>query len=119
MNDRKALKAAYKEMKFRMGVFQIRNLTNGKLLVGSSANLEAIWNRHRFQLNMGSHRNKALQVDWQASKEEDFAFEVLEEIPHRADTADYTEELELLETFYLEKLQPYGDKGYHKPKRFR
>lgn len=117
MKGRKALKAAYKEMKFKMGAFQIRNLSNGKLLVGSSANLDAIWNRHRFQLNMGSHRNTILQKEWKQFKEEGFVFEVLEEIAHREDTADYSEELSLLEAFYMEKFQPYGDKGYHRPKK--
>ncbi|NET32215.1 MAG: GIY-YIG nuclease family protein [Cyanothece sp. SIO1E1] len=117
MKDRKALKAAYKEMKFKMGAFQIRNLSNGKLFVGSSANLDAIWNRHRFQLNMGSHRNTELQKEWNTFKEENFVFEILEELPHRDDTSDYSEELSLLETFYLEKLSPYNDRGYHQASR--
>lgn len=119
MKDRKALKAAYKEMKFKMGAFQIRNLSNGKLLVGSSANLDAIWNRHRFQLNMGSHRNEVLQKEWNTFKEDNFAFEVLEELPHRDDTSDYSEELSLLEAFYIEKLNPYGALGYHQAAKGR
>ncbi len=114
MKDRKALKSAYKEMKFKMGAFQIRNLSNGKLLIGSSANLNAIWNRHRFQLNMGSHRNTVLQKDWNTFKEENFVFEILEELPHRADTSDYSEELGLLEAFYLEKLTPFNERGYNR-----
>ncbi len=113
------MKAAYKEMKFKMGAFQIRNVSNGKLLIGSSANLEAIWNRHRFQLKMGSHRNAVLQKEWKVFTEENFVFEILEEIPHREDTADYSEELDLLGAFYIEKLEPYGERGYHKPAKRR
>ena len=119
MKDRKAHKSAYKEMKFKMGAFQIRNLSNGKLLIGSSPNLSAIWNRHRFQLNMGSHRNKLLQKDWNTGKEENFVFEILEELPHRDDTSDYSEELSLLEEFYLEKLTTYDERGYHRVSKRR
>lgn len=119
MKDRKALKSAYKEMKFKMGAFQIRNLSNGKLLIGCSANLSAIWNRHRFQLNMGSHRNTLLQKEWNTYKAENFIFEVLEELPHRDDTSDYSEELNLLKEFYLEKLTPYDERGYHQASKRR
>ena len=55
--NRKELKDAYKQQKFKMGVFQIRNAVNQKILVESSINLDAIWNRYRFALNMGGHPN--------------------------------------------------------------
>mgnify|MGYP002383887052 CR=1 FL=1 len=45
----KELKEKYKQMKFPMGVFQIRNTVNGKIFVDSSTNLPAIWNRHKTQ----------------------------------------------------------------------
>jgi group I intron endonuclease len=117
MKTRKALKAAYKEMKFQMGAFQIRNISNGRIFIGTSNNLEAIWNRHRFQLNMGSHRNAMLQKDWKALGEENFAFEVLEKLDHEEGITDYNKELEVLEEMFLEELQPYGDGGYNKKKK--
>ena len=118
MKTRKELKAAYKEKKFRMGAFRIRNVSNGKLFVGSSNNLDAIWNRHRFQLNMGSHRNPILQKEWKEIGEAGFRFEVLEELEQGEDIGvDYGQELAILETMYLEELQPYGDKGYNKRKK--
>ena len=43
---KKDLKQDYKQMKFRMGVFQIRNTLNNKIFVDSSMDLVAIWNRH-------------------------------------------------------------------------
>lgn len=117
MKTRKALKAAYKEMKFQMGTFQIRNQSNGKIFIGTSNNLEAIWNRHRFQLNMGSHRNAMLQKDWNALGEEGFVFEILETLEHEEGITDYNKELEVLEEMFLEELHPYGDRGYNKKKK--
>lgn len=117
MKTRKELKAAYKEMKFQMGAFQVRNIANGRIFIGTSNNLEAIWNRHRFQLNMGSHRNAMLQKDWNALGEESFVFEILETLEHEEGITDYNKELEVLEEMFLEELQPYGDRGYNKKKK--
>mgnify|MGYP001794883420 CR=1 FL=1 len=63
MNSKKKLKDEYKQQKISMGVFQIRNTINGKLYVGSSINLTAIWSRNRVELNFGNHRNVVLQSD--------------------------------------------------------
>lgn len=117
MKTRKELKAAYKEMKFQMGAFQIRNISNGKVFVGTSNNLAAIWNRHKFQLNMGSHRNVVLQKDWNIFGEERFAFEVLEVLPHEEGITDYNKDLTALEELFLEELQPFGEQGYNKKKK--
>ena len=60
--NRKTLKSRYKESPRPMGVFQIRNLTNEKVLVGSGLDLPGIMNRHRFQLTRGIHQNPKLQA---------------------------------------------------------
>lgn len=101
-----------------MGVFQIRNLKNEKIFVGSSTNLDGIFNRHRFQLNADGHPNKALQADWNASGEENFAFEILEELKPR-ENLDIKKELEFLEDLWLENLQPFGERGYNERKLTR
>jgi hypothetical protein len=62
--DKKALTREYKESRRPMGVYQIRNTVNGKLLVGVSVDLPSILNRHRAELRMGGHRNRELQKDW-------------------------------------------------------
>ncbi|MCB0521773.1 MAG: GIY-YIG nuclease family protein [Lewinellaceae bacterium] len=114
MQSKKDLKAAYKEMKPRMGVFQIRNTANGKIFVGSNTNLDAIWNRHRFALNFGSHTNAALQADWKTYGENFFEFEILAEVKHKDDPAfDYRKELKMLEALFLEELKPFGENGYN------
>lgn len=114
MKTKKELKEAYKQLKFRMGVFQIRNVVNGKIYIESSVNLDAIWNRHRTELNFRGHRNATLQKEWTEFGEENYRFEILSEIePREGETTDYKKELTLLEKMYIEELQPYEEKGYH------
>ena len=118
--NKKDLKREYKENPRPMGVFQIRNLTNEKVFVGSSLNLDGIFNRHKFALNAGSHQNKALQADWNEFGAENFAFEILEEVfPRENPGYDYKSDLEVLEDLWLEKLEPYGEKGYNERKKTR
>ena len=116
--SRKDLIREYKETQLPMGVFQIRNLTNEKVFIGSSLNLNGIFNRHRFALNAGSHQNKALQADWNSLGAEQFAFEILEELEVR-ENLNIKKELEFLEDLWLEKLAPYGERGYNEPKKTR
>jgi hypothetical protein len=52
MDSQKALRDEYKQKKFRIGVFQLCNLDNQKILIGSNVNLDAIWNRIRSELNL-------------------------------------------------------------------
>ncbi len=100
-----------------MGVFQVRNTLNGKIFIGSSPDLNAIWNRFQMQLKLNSHTNKALQQDWNTLGAEHFEFEILARIK-QDDTKEinYARELKELEALYLDELQPYGEKGYHKKK---
>jgi hypothetical protein len=117
MNKKEAIQN-YKLNPPAMGVFQIRNLTNEKVFIGSSMNLKGIFNRHEFALKAGGHTNKALQKDWNELGSENFAFEVLEELEPREDLDDKTE-LTFLEDLWLEKLEPYGERGYNERKKTR
>jgi hypothetical protein len=118
--DKRALKLKYKLSNRPMGIFQLQNEVNGKIFVGSSMDLPAIFNRIRFQLFGGAHPNKELEADWRLFGADKFAFEVLEEIIPREDpNYDYKADLETLEDLWLEKLEPYGDKGYNERKKTR
>jgi len=119
MSDKKKeLKKEYKQKGNPMGVYQIRNLVNDKVLVGATLNLPGILNRHKFQLKMGNHQNQTLQAEWQEFGAESFAFEILDELtPRKAPGRDYREDLAFLEELWLEKLQPYGDRGYNEKKK--
>jgi len=118
--DKRAAKLDYKLSRRPMGIFQIRNVQTDKVFVGSTPNLDAVFNRHKFQLNAGRHPSKSLQQDWNELGEEKFAFEVLEELPERDNpNYDYSSDLETLEDLWLEKLEPYGESGYNERKKTR
>ncbi len=116
--NKKEAKQNYRLNARPMGVFQIRNLQNEKVFVGSSLNLDGILNRHEFALKMDGHANKSLQADWNAVGAENFAFEILEELEPR-ENLDSKKELEFLEDLWLEKLEPFGEKGYNERKKTR
>jgi hypothetical protein len=117
---KKELKKEYQQSHQPMGVYQIRNLINDKVLVGATLNLPGILNRHKFQLKMGNHQNKTLQADWREFGEENFAFEILDELTPREDPAhDYKADLAFLEELWLEQLQPFDERGYNERKKDR
>jgi group I intron endonuclease len=120
IKTRKDLQREYKERPKPAGIFQIRNLANGKILLGSSLNLEGPLNSHKFMLKIGRHRNEALQQDWDKHGEKKFMFEVIEVVKVKDDpNFNIGEELTLLEQIWLEKLRPFGEKGYNKDTRIR
>jgi len=120
VKSRKELNREYVERVKPAGLYQVRNLSNGKVLLGSSLNLEGPLNRHRFMLKIGSHTNKALQKDWDELGPEQFAFEILEEVQRKDDPSfNLKDELELLEMLWLEKLQPLSEHCYNLNVRIR
>ena len=114
MKSKKELKEEYKQLKFNMGVFAIKNTVNQKLFIDGSTNLDAIWNRHRLQLNFGSHPNTVLQNEWKLFGSENFVFEILAEIKHNdTEEIDYAKEVKQLAQLYIDELKPFNEKGYH------
>jgi hypothetical protein len=114
MQRRKEINREYKERVKPSGVFQIKNLANGKVLLGSSLNLEGPLNKHRFMLKINGHPNKELQKDWNELGPDQFTFEILETVQLK-DHPNFNlkDELTLLEEIWLEKLQPFGERGYN------
>jgi hypothetical protein len=108
-------KKEYKNQPVIAGVFQIKNLVNGKTLLGSSLNLHGPLNRHKFMLQIGLHSNEELMSDWKLFGEENFVFEILEIVPqNELPGYDYSEDLEILEQIWIDRVQPFGEKGYNK-----
>ncbi len=118
MKSKKEIKDSYKEKKFQIGVFQIRNTVNNKTYIDSSTDLIAIWNRHKFQLNSGLHPNINLQKEWNEFGQENFIYEILSEIKqdNTKTVEHYRKEAKQLEILFMEDLQPFGDKGYNTEK---
>jgi group I intron endonuclease len=118
--SRKELQREYQERPKKAGVFQVKNTANGKVLLGSSLNLHGPLNSHRFMLRIGSHTNKSLQADWNEYGEDKFVFEILEELDIKDDpNFNLEDELTLLEQVWIEKLQPFGERGYNMNERIR
>lgn len=87
-------------------VYQIRNIKNGKIYIGSTVNYKYRFNAHRYELKRNNHGNQKLQKSWNEHGEENFEFNVLEyDIP--------LEEQFKAEQKYLDNLKPFGDNGFN------
>ena len=98
-----------------MGVYRILNTHTGRALVASSVDLPASLNRERASLRFGSHRSAALQRDWNELGPDAFVLEVLDTLAPPADASsdwDPSADLQVLEALWLDRLQPFGDRGY-------
>jgi hypothetical protein len=103
--DRKALLRQYKETPRLAGIFQVKNLATGRVLVGSSPDVPGMLNRQRFQLEMGSHPDRELQADWNELGPDNFEFAVLDELEPGEDASQASpEDLRVLHALWLERL---------------
>jgi hypothetical protein len=117
MINKKEIKKQYKQTLTPMGIFQIKNLVNGKIFIGSSKNLPGSINKHKFALKLNSSVIPDMQKDYNQVGEENFTFEVIDTLSPKEDPAyDYTNDLLVLEELWLEKLSPYNERGYNKLK---
>ncbi|GAA5181239.1 hypothetical protein GCM10025771_27710 [Niveibacterium umoris] len=86
-----------------MGIYAIRDLASGHLLLGASSNVHAALNRARFELRMGKHADRVLQAEWNRSSVDGLAFGVLELVTERENAEyDYASELKALEQIHRE-----------------
>jgi len=115
MTTRSELKRRYRENPPEAGIYRITNTANGKVFIGKSLNVRGKLNGQMFELKLGSHRNRALQKDWNEFGDGSFAFDVVDILkPDDNPQRDMSEDLAALEEAWLEKLQPYGDRGYNR-----
>ena len=106
------LKEQYKAMRPEMGVFVFRCVPTGKNYVGWTHDLKGTLNSLRFQLELGSCREKALQEAWRVHGGAAFCVDVLEKLPYDKDDetkTDYSEELTLLCRLWQEKLPDHEE----------
>lgn len=115
--DRKSRIRDYKQNPPAAGVFLIRNTVSGRVLVGRAANLPGMFNRQRFQLEMGSHPDRELQVDWNTLGQDCFEFEVLDELELGEDLTPQalSDELVVLHRLWLDHLS--GQEFYPQSRR--
>lgn len=113
-SKRKELMEEYKQIKTYMGVAQIKNEVNGKIFVCSFTNMKNKWLTTKMSLNTNMHVNAELQKDWNELGESAFSYTVLEE-KDTEKVPDKKLEARAMEKEWIEKLQPFGEKGYNKP----
>ncbi|MDG0807983.1 GIY-YIG nuclease family protein [Cohnella rhizosphaerae] len=120
---KKQLAEAYTQTFRAMGVYQIRNAENGKVLVRSSMDLDGARNRFEFMKQMNNNTLPELKAEWDRYGGGAFAFEELdrikpkeETVTDRAELKKYQDEVDALAELWIEKLQPFGERGYHRPK---
>jgi len=65
------------------GIYQIKNLVNGKVYIGSSVNIEGRWKEHKRDLKQNKHHNIYLQNSYNKHGGHNFIFEVLEEVQNK------------------------------------
>ncbi len=108
MTDRKKeLIREYKETPRLMGVFQIQNSVNGKILLLKALDIPGIINRHRSELNRGTHRNHELQADWSQYGADSFSFDILATLkPEETLPEQWAKAVANLLEQWMEKLQP-------------
>ena len=117
MNKKEIIKQ-YKQTIQPMGIYQIKNIRNGKKFIGSAKDLRGIINSNKFRLQNGFHSNKEMQTEFNNMGENSFSFDILDYLQPKDDmNYDYTEDLKTLEEMWLEKLQPYNEKGYNTKKK--
>ena len=114
MDRRAELKRQAREAKPEAGVYRIRNVRDGKVLVESTLNLRTL-NGVRMFLARGEHRNDRLRADLAALGPGAFVVEILEVLPEDDGVVWRRDALARLEAAWLERLQPYGERGYNAP----
>jgi hypothetical protein len=116
-DQRKRMKEEYKSRRRLAGVFAITNTVDEKVFLGSCLDAERPLGRIRFELQLGSFRNRGLQDDYTRLGEDAFHFAVLETVPLSAE--DPEDELERLEAKHLAALDRSSSYNTDSRIRFR
>lgn len=66
-------------MNDKCGIYQIRNVKNNKIYIGSSIHIFTRWKKHINLLNSNKHPNGHLQTSWNKYGKENFEFTIIEE----------------------------------------
>ncbi|MCP4021437.1 MAG: DUF2087 domain-containing protein [Desulfobacteraceae bacterium] len=104
---RKAIINEYKNKKpSAWGIFQIKNCKTGKIFIDATNRLDTIYNRHKAELKFKTHWNKSLLKDWQEFGEQNFSFEILDQIdPKKVVGTNHTKHLKEHLEIWLEKVK--------------
>lgn len=90
-------------MKILSGVYQIVNIVNGHMYIGSSKNILKRWKRHIWALSNKRHHSIYLQRAYNLYPKESFEFSVIKEVD-KSKLFEYEE-------YYINKLRPEYNLG--------
>jgi hypothetical protein len=91
----------------KSGIYVIKNIANNKVYVGSAVNIDKRWQIHKYDLAKGKHHSCLLQRAWDKYGEENFKFEIIEEVKNPEHLLSY-------EQVYLDYYKSYeNDRGYN------
>jgi group I intron endonuclease len=91
----------------KSGIYLIKNTINNKVYVGSAVNIDRRWSQHKHYLKEGKHHSEHLQKAWDKYGEQNFTFDIIEEVSN-------PEHLLAYEQVYLDYYKSYeGDRGYN------
>lgn len=109
-----ALKAHYRQQPPPPpGIVALRHLPSGRTLLDGSRNASGMLNRHRFELNLGKHRNAALQADWRRDGAAAFSCAVIDTVKVADDPAfDADAELDALLALHRAQWREQGQPLY-------
>jgi biotin operon repressor len=107
--DKSAIKKEYKLKGPQMGVYTILNPDTGNLFIGSARNVDAIINRHKFELSTRTHSIPELQESWNKFGEKNLKFEITDILKPKEEGYDYREDLKELENLWFEKMSNERD----------
>ena len=62
------------------GIYRITCNANQKFYIGSAVDIRVRWNRHRYDLRKGQHKNAYLQSSWNKYGEDTFIFDIVEHV---------------------------------------
>ena len=80
-----------------VGIYQIKNIVNNKIYIGSTKNFKKRYHEHSHLLRKGIHQNRYLQNAYNKYTEDAFIFDILEE----------TSDLTIREQYYLDLYKSY------------
>ena len=83
------------------GIYQIRNVINNKVYIGSSIEIYWRWSNHKYMLKRGNHSNIYLQNAWNKYGEENFEFKIIEDLTYLLNSDKYEDNLLKAETDWI------------------
>lgn len=96
-----------KQKKDKSAIYEIRNLVNDKIYIGSATYVYSRWGQHRMRLRKQNHYNSHLQTAWNLYGEKNFKFKIIENV------FDKTFLIER-EQYYIDITECYNSKkGYN------